>query len=109
MGGIQAMMLNLVRPVLSLKSTIAAGTLLGAVTLVLFLLVPGDIRSELFELGAGPLMNLPMFGGVCMAYGLAAMALADRVASRLQRRQGIDAESVAVFAYGKDADELVGG
>lgn len=109
LGGIQALTLNLLRPLLWLRSSLSGGMALGAVTLVLLFLVPGDIRSELFELGAGPLMNIPMFGGICMAYGLAAVALADKVSARGRSQQGAGAESVAVFAYGKDADDLVGG
>lgn len=95
MGGLQALAVSLLRPSLKLRSTPAGGILLGVITLAILLLVPGDVRSELFELGAGPVMNIPMFGGICMAYGLAAMALADRVASRSALRQSIGAETVA--------------
>jgi hypothetical protein len=109
MGGIQSVTVNLVRPSLRLQSPTVSGVVLGSVALVVLLLLPGDVQSELFELGAGPLMNIPMFGGICMAYGLAAMALADRVASWMLRRRGIDAELVAAYEYERDTNELVGG
>lgn len=95
MGALQAATANLIRHSLRIESTRAGGILLGLVAVGLLLVAPPDIRSELFELGVGAVVNIPMFGGICLAYGLAAVALADRIAARSANRRSIEAEAVA--------------
>jgi hypothetical protein len=69
----------LVRTALGVRSSAVAGVALGVATMGLLLLAPGDIRTEFFELGGGPWVNIPMFGAFAVSYGIAAMAVADRL------------------------------
>jgi hypothetical protein len=43
------------------------------------LLLDTGLRDEFVELGEGPWLNIPMFGGVVFLYGLAANRIMDRV------------------------------
>jgi hypothetical protein len=58
----------------------------GMVPAVLVMLMIGldsELRREIVELGAGPWLNIPMFGAVAVGYG----ALWTRVVTRLERRR----------------------
>ena len=49
---------------------------------MLLLLLNDDLRGELFELGAGPWMNIPMFTVVAAVYGWVTMRVVARLDSR---------------------------
>jgi hypothetical protein len=52
-------------------------------TLVIALIMTADdLRAELFELGLGGWMNIPLFVGVALAYGLATTWIIRRLTSR---------------------------
>lgn len=79
LGGVLGACGLLVRTALGVRSSAVAGVGLGVATIGLLLLAPGDIRTEFFELGGGPWVNIPMFGAFAVSYGIAAMAIADRL------------------------------
>lgn len=79
-GGLLGIVGNLVKRGLGLTSVVTAAIVpaLGAMAIIL---VSEDTRTELFELGAGAWVNIPMFGTVAILYGLGAAwvtARADR-------------------------------
>jgi hypothetical protein len=57
--------------------------LVPAVLVMLMIGLDSELRSEIVELGAGPWLNVPMFGAVAVGYG----ALWTRVVTRLERRR----------------------
>ena len=57
--------------------------LVPAVLVMLLIGLDSELRSEIVELGAGPWLNIPMFGAVAVGYG----ALWTRVVTRLERRR----------------------
>ena len=54
---------------------------------MLFLLLDDELRGELFELGAGPWVNIPMFSVVAAAYGWVVMRVVSRLDSRRRTRR----------------------
>ncbi|MGH8913788.1 MAG: hypothetical protein ACRDZM_04640 [Acidimicrobiia bacterium] len=48
----------------------------------LIIAVDSELRSEIVELGAGPWLNIPMFAGVAIAYGLVWTWLMTRIERR---------------------------
>lgn len=93
-GGVLGACGLLVRSALGVRSSVLAGVSLGVATIGLLLLTPGDIRTEFFELGGGPWVNIPMFGVFAVAYGIAAMAIADRLVRRGRARVRSDQQKV---------------
>ena len=93
-GGVLGACGLLVRSALAVRSSVLAGVSLGVATIGLLLLTPGDIRTEFFELGGGPWVNIPMFGVFAVAYGIAAMAIADRLVRRGRARVRGDQQKV---------------
>lgn len=78
MGGVQAAVFQLVRRAFGVESAVWSGVVLGSVLMVDLTFFAGELSDELFELGAGAWVNIPLFGVVSVAYGIAAMAVADR-------------------------------
>ncbi|HUP17874.1 MAG TPA: hypothetical protein VM848_17730 [Acidimicrobiia bacterium] len=72
---------NLARRGLELRS-IMASAIVPAVAVLAVLLTTEELRMELFDLGAGARMNIPMFGMVSLLYGVGAMATAMRLQER---------------------------
>jgi hypothetical protein len=68
-GGMVGILANLARRGMRLNSVIKAAILPAAAAMSL-LLADDEIRGELFELGAGAWLNLPMFGLVAILYGI---------------------------------------
>jgi hypothetical protein len=60
----------------------AAG-LFPALLVMLMIGLDSELRGEIVELGAGPWLNIPMFGAVAVGYG----ALWTRVVTRLEMRR----------------------
>ncbi len=90
LGAIFAIGAALVRRGLGLSGPSTAA--LMTVALIGMLLLDTGLRSEFVELGAGPWLNIPMFGGVVFLYGLAANKLIDRFAksrATLQSREQV--------------------
>ncbi|HEY6635897.1 MAG TPA: hypothetical protein VI141_09840 [Acidimicrobiia bacterium] len=79
LGGVLGACGLLVRTALGVRSSAVAGVSLGVAIIGLLVLPPGDIRTEFFELGGGPWVNIPLFGAFAVSYGIAAMAIADRL------------------------------
>jgi len=80
MGGTFGVIGNLARQGFGIPSR-AAG-LIPAVLVALMIGLDGELRSEIVELGAGPWLNIPMFGAAALGYG----ALWTRVVTRLETR-----------------------
>jgi hypothetical protein len=80
-GGIFGVIGNIARDGFNIPSR-AAG-LVPAALVMLMLGLDSELRSEIVELGAGPWLNIPMFGAVAVGYG----ALWIRVVTRLERRR----------------------
>lgn len=83
LGGIQAISGNLLRRALGVESAVVAGSLLALMLMVGLAFLSGDISDELFQLGLSPWINVPLFSVIALAYGIAAMALADKFATRM--------------------------
>jgi hypothetical protein len=81
MGAIFGVIGNIVRGGFNIPSR-GAG-LVPAVLVMLMLGLDSELRSEIVELGAGPWLNIPMFGAVAIGYG----ALWTRVVTRLERKR----------------------
>ena len=81
MGGIFGVIGNIARVGFNIPSR-GAG-LVPAVLVMLMIGLDSELRSEIVELGAGPWLNIPMFGAVAVGYG----ALWTRVVTRLERRR----------------------
>lgn len=94
LGGVLGACGLLVRTALGVRSSTLAGASLGVATIGLLLLTPGDIRTEFFELGGGPWVNIPMFGVFAVSYGIAAMAIADRLVRQGRARVGSHRQKV---------------
>ena len=84
LGGIMGLVGNLIRHASGLRPLVA-GLTLGVLDMVLLLSNAG-LREEFFELGAGPWMNIPMFGLYSLGYGVVAMLVAERLAKRRSRK-----------------------
>jgi hypothetical protein len=81
MGGMFGVIGNIARVGFNIPSR-GAG-LVPAVLVMLLIGLDSELRSELVELGAGPWLNIPMFGAVAVGYG----ALWTWVVTRLERRR----------------------
>ena len=81
MGAIFGVIGSIVRGGFNIPSR-GAG-LVPTVLVMLMIALDSELRSEIVELGAGPLLNIPMFGAVAVGYG----ALWTRVVTRLERRR----------------------
>jgi hypothetical protein len=81
MGGMFGVIGNIARVGFNIPSR-GAG-LVPAVLVMLMIGLDSELRSEIVELGAGPWLNIPMFGAVAVGYG----ALWTRVVTRLERRR----------------------
>lgn len=80
-GGVMGILANLARRGFHLRSPIAVGVLPAAGALSL-LFADDEIRRELFELGAGPWVNIPMFGVVALLYGMGTGVIINRLERR---------------------------
>ncbi|HEY4606334.1 MAG TPA: hypothetical protein VIH55_01695 [Acidimicrobiia bacterium] len=80
MGGTFGVIGNFARQGFGIPSR-AAG-LIPALLVALMIGLDGELRSEIVELGAGPWLNIPMFGAAAIGYG----ALWTRVVTRLETR-----------------------
>ncbi|HUF14802.1 MAG TPA: hypothetical protein VMQ46_02820 [Acidimicrobiia bacterium] len=81
MGGIFGVIGNVVRGGFGIP-TRSAG-LVPALLVMLMIGLDGELRTEIVELGAGPWLNIPMFGATALGYG----ALWTRVVTRLEMRR----------------------
>lgn len=93
-GGILGIVGNLAKRGLGLTSVVTASIVpaLGAMSLIL---VSEDTRTELFELGAGAWVNIPMFGLVSILYGLGAAWITARADRKIRPKRDV-AEPVEV-------------
>lgn len=96
LGGIQAISGNLLRRFLGIESAVVAGFLLALMVMFGLTFLSGEVSDELFQLGLSPWINIPLFGAIALAYGIAAMALADKFVthmfpSRRDRREKVPA------------------
>jgi hypothetical protein len=87
-GGIIGMLTNLARRGLRLRS-IASVALLPAAGPMILLFVDDEIRRELFELGAGAWVNIPMFGLVTVLYGIAVSAVVLSLEERSAAKRAV--------------------
>lgn len=92
---------NLARLSLELRSIMASATVPAAAALAV-LFTTNDLRMELFELGAGAWMNIPMFGMVSLLYGVGAMTTAMRLEQRRASKvsNGEDVPTLATNTHG---------
>lgn len=81
MGGTFGVVGNIVRNAFNIPSR--GTSLLVAVQVMLMIGLSSELRGEIVELGAGPWLNIPMFGAVAIGYG----ALWIRVVTRIERRR----------------------
>jgi hypothetical protein len=81
MGGIFGVIGNIARRGFGIPSRVAA--LVPSLLVMLLIGLDTELRSEIVELGAGPWLNIPMFGAVAVGYG----ALWARVVTRLELRR----------------------
>jgi len=94
LGAIQGMTSHTLRRVLNIRSSVVAGVLLGALMIGQLAFFAGEVSDEIFELGAGPWVNIPLFGVFTIAYGIATMALADRFEHWTPRSKSVEREKV---------------
>ena len=94
MGGLTALSAHLLRRVFEVRSSVVAGSLLGLYTVGSLLVFSSDIRQEFFDLGAGAWINIPMFTVFAVAFGIAAMALADKLEVEMFTRRDTVKEKV---------------
>jgi hypothetical protein len=80
-GGKFGVLANIARRGFGIPSRVAA--LLPALLVMLLIGLDSELRSEIVELGAGPWLNIPMFGAVAVGYG----ALWAWVVTRLELRR----------------------
>lgn len=97
LGGIVATVVNVLRRVLEIRSPFLGGLLLASVFMVDLVFFSGEISQEIFHLGISPWINIPLFGVYTLAYGVAAMAIADRFESWMTRKR-VSVEAVKVRA-----------
>jgi len=81
MGGIFGVFGNVARSGFGIPS--GAAGLVPALLVMLMIGLDSELRSEIVELGAGPWLNIPMFGAAAVGYG----ALWTRVVTRLEMRR----------------------
>ena len=95
LGSIQAVTAHLARRAFGIESAVVAGMLLATFLMVQLIFFSGEVSQEIFDLGAGAWVNIPLFGLIALGYGIAAMAVADRVRSSLPTRRRTDRAKVA--------------
>jgi hypothetical protein len=81
MGGIFGVIGNVARGGFGIPS--GAAGLVPALLVMLMIGLDSELRGEIVGLGAGPWLNIPMFGAVAVGYG----ALWTRVVTRLEKRR----------------------
>lgn len=94
MGGITTTAFQLARRVFSVESAVVAGSVMAGAEMVILTFFSGELSNELFELGLGAWVNIPLFGLVILGWGIAAMALADRFEKAMFPRPVIQREKV---------------
>lgn len=94
MGGITATLFHVARRVFQVESAVIAGTVLATTEMVVLTFFSGDLSTELFELGVGAWVNIPLFGLVTLGWGIASMALADRFEMAMLTRRRTEREKV---------------
>lgn len=87
-GGLVGILANLARRGMRLNSIITAAILPAAGAMSL-LLVGDETRRELFELGAGAWVNIPMFGLVAILYGIAVGVTTGVLEERAATKQAV--------------------
>ena len=85
LGGFAGAYLAGFRQLLGLGARSVAVVATVALSVVLF--GDSEIRDELFELGLGAWLNIPMFGSILFAYGLSLHAIVQRLDHRALRRR----------------------
>lgn len=90
-GGTLGILANLARRGLRLRSIFTIAVLPAAGAMML-LLVDDEIRSELFHLGAGAWVNIPMFGLVTVLYGIAVAAVTAGLEERSAAKRAVTKE-----------------
>lgn len=92
-GGILGILTNLARRGFRLR-TVFTSAVLPAAGAISLLLADDEIRRELFDLGAGAWVNIPMFSVVSILFGVAvaavAMALEDRSVAKRAVTQEVE-------------------
>jgi hypothetical protein len=94
LGGVRGATAHLARRAFGIRSAILAGALLATVEMATLALFSGDLSRELFEIGFGAWVNIPLFGLFALGYGIAAMAVADRAEAAIHHRTGRRREEV---------------
>ena len=97
LGGVIGIAGNLIRKAIPITSVVAAGVVVALIEMTM-LLIEADLREEFVELGAGPWVNVPMFGLIVLGYGIAAMAIAEYMERQALDRKPAVAESEKVPA-----------
>lgn len=97
LGGVIGIAGNLIRKAIPITSVVAAGVVVALIEMTM-LLIEADLREEFVELGAGPWVNVPMFGLIVFGYGIAAMAIAEYMERQALDRKPAVAESEKVPA-----------
>ena len=95
-GGVIGILANLARRGLLLRSMFTVAVLPAAGAMGL-LFLDDEIRGELFELGAGAWVNIPMFGLVAVLYGIGVAAVALSLEERSAAKRAVT-EAVEVPA-----------
>ncbi len=96
MGGVQGVTAQVARRALAIDSAVVAGLILAGIELVSLVFFSGDLSQEFFDLGISPWVNIPLFGVFAVGYGIAAMAIADRVELKLMSRRSTEREKLPV-------------
>lgn len=68
------------------KAPRALVALIPAGLAMALIVADSELISELVELGAGPVVNIPMFGGIAYLYGLVLVSIVDRLTLRRDRK-----------------------
>ncbi len=85
-GGVFGLAAALLRRAFELPGRVMA---VGMTAVIMgLLLADTGLRSEFVDLGAGPWLNIPMFGAVVFCYAIVANRLIDRFAQRKAARVG---------------------
>jgi hypothetical protein len=84
-GGLSGVLFGALAALMRRRASARTTVTVVVVILMGLLLLPGELRTEFMELGAGPLVNIPLFTVVAM--GFAAVLL--RLIGRLDKRKRI--------------------
>lgn len=88
LGAVQALTGNLYRHGFGIRSSVLGGLIPGGLFMVGLIFFFGELSEELFELGAGAWMNIPLFGIFVISWGIAAISLADRFSRGFRSLRG---------------------